>query len=335
MEKVNVLILASLESSLLERIKAVSPRLKIIDAADLVGINSPSDPGKLSSESERKLDSLLADAEVLYSYRTFPDLITRAPKLKWVQLLPAGAEQALTADLVNSPVVLTNTRGIHGIQIGELVFEMLLMHVKRAHECFRNQENKKWVKFTPVLLSGKTLGIVGYGAIGKSLARLGKAFGMRVVGTRRSVLQVTSARYVDKLYPREQIGDLLAESDFVVLALPSTPETFKMFGEKEFRRMKASAFFINIGRGVTVDEEALIQALKEKKIAGAGLDTFFQEPLPEDSPLWDMPGVIITPHVAGIREDYKTLATEVFCENLKRYINGRRLLNVVDKKRGY
>jgi D-2-hydroxyacid dehydrogenase (NADP+) len=335
METINVLVLADIGEDRLNQIRAVSPRLLVTDASALVNIKSPSDPGKSDPGSQKKLDGLLAKTEVLYSYRSLPDLIRRAPGLKWFQLLPAGADQVLSTDLVNSEVTLTNTRGIHGVQISELVFELMLMHIKRAHQCLLNQQNRQWSKFTPGLLSGKTLAIVGYGAIGKELARLGKAFGMRVVGTRRSALRAARARYVDQLYPREQMGDMLAESDFVVLALPATPDTYKMFGEKELGRMKPTAFLVNIGRGSTVDEEALVRVLKEKKIGGAGLDCFFKEPLPADSPLWEMPNVIITPHVAGVREDYQALATDVFCENLKRYLNGRRLMNLVDKKKGY
>jgi D-2-hydroxyacid dehydrogenase (NADP+) len=335
METINVLVLAGIGETLLNQIRAVSPRLQVSDASALVDIKSPSDPGKSDPASQEKLNNLLAEMEVLYSFRSLPNLAQRAPRLKWFQLLPAGADQVLSEDLVKSAIILTNTRGIHGVQISELVFEMMLMHVKHAHQSFRNQQNNQWGKFTPGLLSGKALGIVGYGAIGKQLARLGKAFGMRVFGTRRSALRASRGRYVDRLYPREQIGDMLAECDFVALALPSTAETYKMFGEKELRCMKTEAFLVNIGRGNTVDEEALIRALKEKWIGGAGLDCFFKEPLQADNPLWDMPNVIITPHVAGVRDDYQTLATDVFCDNLKRYVNGQRLINVVDKKKGY
>jgi D-2-hydroxyacid dehydrogenase (NADP+) len=335
METIKVLVLAGIGEARLNQIRAVSPRLQVTDASALADIKSPSDPGKTDPETQEKLNRFLSEAEVLYSYRSLPDIIRRAPRLKWFQLLPAGADQVLSEDLVKSQVILTNTRGIHGTQISELVFELMLMHVKQAHQCFRNQQDKYWDKFTPALLSGKTLGIVGYGAIGKELARLGKAFRMRVVGTRRSALRATRARNVDRIYPREQIGEMLAESDFVVLALPSTAETHKMFGEKELRNMKSSAFLVNIGRGTTVDEEALVRALAEKRISGAGLDCFFQEPLATDSPLWEIPGVIITPHVAGTREDYQTLATDVFCDNMKRYVKGQRLLNVVDKRKGY
>jgi phosphoglycerate dehydrogenase-like enzyme len=158
---------------------------------------------------------------------------------------------------------------------------------------------------------------------------------MRIVATRRSAKKISSAGDVDVLYPREQLDQLLKESDFIVNALPSTPETARLFGEKEFRQMKSSAFFINIGRGTTVDEEAMIHALKNKWITGAGLDTFAREPLPPESPLWEMPGVIITPHVAGAVADYVERATDIFCNNLKRYLNGERLINVVNKKLGY
>jgi phosphoglycerate dehydrogenase-like enzyme len=223
---------------------------------------------------------------------------------------------------------------MHAVQIGEMVFNMMLMHVKGADQNRRNQQAKKWGRYTPGLLAGKTLGIVGLGSIGRRLAYLGKAFGMRVVATRRSKGK-TSARNVDVVYSGQQLDRLLAESDFVVDSLPSTPETIRLFGQKEFRRMKPSAFFVNIGRGTTVDEEDLIKALEEKWIAGAGLDTFAKEPLSPESPLWEIPGVIITPHIAGAAEDYQEKATEIFCENLKRYVSGQKLKNLVNKKLGY
>jgi D-2-hydroxyacid dehydrogenase (NADP+) len=334
MEKLNILVLAPIGDKLLRRIESVDPRIKAIDGLKLSGISNPYEQVEKDSAVGQKLNALLADIDIIFSFRTLPELVVRAPRLKWMQTLSAGVERVLTPDLVNSGVVLTNVRGMHAVQIGEMVFNMMLMHVKGADQNRRNQQAKKWGRYTPGLLAGKTLGIVGLGSIGRRLAYLGKAFGMRVVATRRSKGK-TSARNVDVVYSGQQLDRLLAESDFVVDSLPSTPETIRLFGQKEFRRMKPSAFFVNIGRGTTVDEEDLIKALEEKWIAGAGLDTFAKEPLSPESPLWEIPGVIITPHIAGAAEDYQEKATEIFCENLKRYVSGQKLKNLVNKKLGY
>jgi D-2-hydroxyacid dehydrogenase (NADP+) len=334
MEKLNILVLAPIGDKLLRRIESVDPRIKAIDGLKLSGISNPYEQVEKDSAVGQKLNALLADIDIIFSFRTLPELVVRAPRLKWMQTLSAGVERVLTPDLVNSGVVLTNVRGMHAVQIGEMVFNMMLMHVKGADQNRRNQQAKKWGRYTPGLLAGKTLGIVGLGSIGRRLAYLGKAFGMRVVATRRSKGK-TSASNVDVVYSGQQLDRLLAESDFVVDSLPSTPETIRLFGQKEFRRMKPSAFFVNIGRGTTVDEEDLIKALEEKWIAGAGLDTFAKEPLSPESPLWEIPGVIITPHIAGAAEDYQEKATEIFCENLKRYVSGQKLKNLVNKKLGY
>jgi phosphoglycerate dehydrogenase-like enzyme len=201
--------------------------------------------------------------------------------------------------------------------------------------CFQLKQEKQWKHFTPTGLRSKTLGIVGLGNIGREVARLAKAFGMRVVATRRSAKQVAQARYVDVLLPREQLPQLLSDSDFVVISLPLTPETNEFIGEEELRTMKSTAYLINIARGNIVDEKALIRALDEKWIAGAGLDVFAREPLPTDSKLWGFANVILSPHVAGDMEDYKERATKLFCENLRRYMSGKKLLNVVSKRKGY
>ncbi len=175
------------------------------------------------------------------------------------------------------------------------------------------------------------------GSIGREVARLAKAFGMRVVATRRSAKRLERARYVDMIFPREQLRRLLAESDFVALTLPFTPETNKLIGEEELRTMKPTAYLINISRGDIVDEEALIRALEEDWIAGAGLDVFTTEPLPTDSRLWELSNVIFSPHISGGGSSGGNVvpATKLFSENLRRYLSGKKLLNVVDKRKGY
>jgi D-2-hydroxyacid dehydrogenase (NADP+) len=334
MEKTNILVLAQIGDECLHRISATSPSLNVIDASNLV-IQPTFQSTKKEHEIDARLEVLLAQVDVLFGLRFIPGLIKRSPRLKWIQTMSAGVENILSTEVVDSRVVLTNVSGIHTVQITELVLGMILAFSKHLPQCLENQKKKKWERFAPVILRGKTLGIVGLGSIGTGIARAGKNLGMRVVGTRRSIKAARRTRYADMVYPGDQLDRLLEESDYIVLALPYTPQTDRIIGEKELAKMKPSAFLVNIGRGRTVDEDALVSALQEKRIAGAGLDTFAIEPLPAASPLWEMPNVIITPHVAGTAEDYLVKATDIFCENLKRYLEGRRLINVVDKKRGY
>jgi D-2-hydroxyacid dehydrogenase (NADP+) len=285
--------------------------------------------------AREQFDALLAEAEVIYGLMLSQNILARAPKLKWVQTMSAGVDRFATTDIWQSPVILTGVSGIHATPIGEFALEFMLMFAKQAPLCFQMQQKHKWQRFMPTVLRSKTVGIVGLGSIGREIARLSKAFGMRVIATRRSVRQATRARYVDKLLPSKQLQQLLAESDYVVLALPLTPETRGIIGEKELRTMKSTAYLINIARGGVVDEKALIRALDEKWIAGAGLDVVATEPLPADSRLWEFDNVILTPHVSGGMEDYAARATEIFCENLRRYLHGKKLINVIDKKKGY
>ncbi len=333
MDLINVLILAPIGDESLRQIAAISPRLWVIDGSHLVP-KPPFLPGMRELGKGKELDTLLAEAEIILGFLP-SNTIARAPRLKWFQSLSAGIDNFLYEDVINSPVVMTNARGIQAVQIGELAFSMMLAFTKRLPQSLQNQKNRKWEPYIPDLLNGKTLGIVGFGNIGRRIAYLGKAYGMRVVAVRRTVKKVSHSRFVDIIYPREDLDQLLSDSDFIILALPYTKETDKMIGEKELSRMKPTAFLINVGRGNTLDEESLICALKEKRIDGAGLDTYNSEPLPSPSPLWELPNVILTPHVAGRTADYIEKAVGVFCDNLKRYIDGKRLKNVVNKKRGY
>jgi phosphoglycerate dehydrogenase-like enzyme len=237
--------------------------------------------------------------------------------------------------MVKSKVIVTNMSGVHASPVSEVAMEMMLMLAKRAPSCFYNQVEKKWERYIPMLLRSKTVGIIGLGAIGKEIARLSKGFGMRVIGSKRSAKKMGKAKNIDAVYPLTQLREMLAECDFVVLILPSTPESLNILGEKELRAMKPTAYLVNVGRGDSVDEEAMIRALEKGWIAGAGLDVYTTEPLPPDSKLWGMHNVIISPHVAGRLVKYDEIVTDVFCDNLKRYVNGKRLFNVVNKKRGY
>ena len=315
---------------IVSQIAGVSPKLIVKDGSTLAAAEFRGD-----SSDRDKLDTLLAEAEVLYGLFLPKDLLSRTPRLKWVQTMSAGVDRFATTDIWNSSIILTGVSGIHVTPIGESVLEFMLMFAKQAPLCFRNQQKHEWGRFMPVVLKDKTVGIVGLGSIGREIARLCKAFGMKVIATRRSVKKPADARNVDLLLPAKQLKQLLTESDYVVIATPLTKETTGLIGTEELKEMKSTAYIINIGRGGIIDEEALIQALDEKQIAGAGLDVTATEPLPSNSRLWDFENVIITPHVSGAMEDYIERATDVFCKNLERYLNGKRLLNVIDKTRGY
>lgn len=330
MGPVNVLINAPIGDELLLQITNVSPRIRLSNVYELARAEQSGDFAR-----KDELDALLAEAEVIYGFRLPNDVIARAPKLKWVQVMSAGVDRFLDIEFQQSSVIMTNVSGIHAIPIGEIVLEQMLMFAKQAPLCFRLKQEKQWKRFMPTVLRSKTVGIVGLGNIGREVARLAKAFGMRVVATRRSTKRVARAKHVDILLPTEQLTRLLKESDFVVLSLPFTSETNRLIGEKELRTMKPTAYLINIARGNIVDEEALICALDERWIAGAGLDVFATEPLPADSRLWEFTNVIFSPHIAGGMEDYNIRATELFCDNLRRYLSGKNLFNVIDKKKGY
>jgi phosphoglycerate dehydrogenase-like enzyme len=330
-DTVNVLVSTPIiDAENLNRIVPISPTIKVRDIWNLSRADFKGD-----SSATDALDTVLADAEIVYGLRLPRNLIARAPKLKWVQVSSAGVDRFLDDDFRRSPVILTNASGIHATPIGEFVMEQMLMFAKNAAFCFDLKQKKQWQHYAPSVLRGKTVGIVGLGNIGREVARLSKAFGMKVVATRRATPRTQRARYVDLMLPRQELPRLLAESDYVVITLPYTREIHNLFGEAELKAMKSSAYLINIGRGGIIDEDVLARALSENWIAGAGLDVFATEPLPPESKLWELPNLLFSPHVSGDMEDYIGHSTEVFCKNLRRYLEGKRLFNVVDKQRGY
>jgi D-2-hydroxyacid dehydrogenase (NADP+) len=314
----------------LRQIRRVSPRIKVSDASSLVAAELRGDNSR-----QKELDALLSEVDVIYGLIPPKDLLMRAPRLKWLQMMSAGVDRLRDTEIWRSRIMITGVSGIHATPISEFVLELMLMFVKGAPQCFEMKQKREWQRFPPTVLRGKTVGIVGLGHIGREVARLAKAFGMTVIATRRSVKKQRSARYVDTLMPAGQLPRLLKSSDFVVIATPHTAETHHFIGEKELRLMKSTAYILNIARGGIIDEKALVKALEEKWIAGAGLDVTEREPLPAESPLWNFPNVILSPHVSGGHDDYMVNATALFCENLKRYIAGKKLLNVIDKKKGY
>lgn len=311
----------------LEQVKAVSRRIKLADVSELILAENAGD-----TEAKGQLDALLREIEIYYGMIPPKDLVSRAPELKWIQTPLAGVDFFLKPEIINSSITLTNAR-FHGTQIRELVFNLMLMLARQSCRHFQDQQQKKWQPLTPVLLNGKTIGILGMGNIGQAVAKLSKAFDMKVLVMRARAN--IPYKYADETFGPEGLPEILARADFLVIILPLTSETRRIIGEKELRMMKPTAFLINVARGGVIDEDALIKVLRENRIAGAGLDVFATEPLPETSELWDLPNVIISPHNAGIRSDYYEIATAQFCKNLKRYLAGKELLNIVDKRKGY
>ena len=295
----------------------------------------------------------LARAEVLYSAGDLP-APEAAPNLKWVHVHSAGVDGVIRHPLflrareAGRPITLTTSAGVHGINISEYVVMMLLAFAHRLHRAFDMMQRRAWshdrLSFLPAELHGATVGIIGYGGIGRQVARRCLAFGMRVLVMRHSrrgagadepahVEQAGSPGV--EFVSRDNLNTLLSASDYVVLAVPLSPQTFHLIDRDAIARMKPNAVLVNIGRGDVVDEPALIDALRERRIGGAGLDVFSQEPLPADSPLWRLDNVILTPHIAGITPKYDERAGAVFAENLRRYAAGEPLLNRVDFERGY
>jgi len=277
----------------------------------------------------------MPDADILVTWGTYDTrpLYLMAPNLKWIHALSAGVESLLFPECAAGDLLLTNSKGIHGIPMSEHVFALILSFTRSLNLCLRNQDRKIWGQRIPLQeVHEKTIAIVGLGSIGREIAKKAKGFGLNVVATKRTI---TKELFVDTLYPAEQLLEMLAVADFVVVTLPLLEETRGIFQLEQFSAMKKSAYFINIARGALVNEADLITALREEKIQGAGLDVFEEEPLPENSPLWEMPNVIITPHVAAFSPVYLDRAVKLFTDNLTRFIENRELLNIIDKEKGY
>jgi phosphoglycerate dehydrogenase-like enzyme len=266
-DAIRIVLTTPFEASTVRKIEAVSSRLRVDPASSWVVAEKKGD-----FSHREALTELLQEAEIVYGWiHQFPkDLLERASRLKWIQVMSAGVD-LLPERILKSPIRIATASGLHGTPMGEVVLEMMLMMVKDASSCFSMKQARQWRRFKPKLLRGQTVGILGLGVIGREIARLCKAFGMTVVGIRRSDGESQTLPQVDRVYGRQRLPELLAESDFVVLALPLTNETRGWIGEKELRHMKPSAYLINVARGAIVDEAALIRALEEKWIAGAGL----------------------------------------------------------------
>lgn len=285
----------------------------------------------------------LPEAEVVCSYWMPRSWRERATRLRWLQGAGAGVDGLRPTGILDPEhgIIVTTASGIHANVIGEYVLCSMLMFNRHWPEMVRLQDQHTWPRSTGWYnlegheLDGATIGVIGLGQIGRRVAQLAHAFGMRVLAIRRGARVGESDPDVDQLYDTGQLHELLGQSDYVVLSVPLTPETEQMIGEAELRAMKPTAYLVNIARGRVIDEAALIRALQEHWIAGAGLDVAGQEPLPEDSPLYSLPNVILTPHISGVTTHYEERLTALFADNLRRYRSGQSLRNLYDPKRGY
>lgn len=278
----------------------------------------------------------IVDADAMVCWRITPEVFACAKKLKWIQFGSAGIDHTLFPELIASDVILTTMSGIHSIPLAEHVMAQMLALTRRLDLALKLQMEHRYERaelaWTAGELWGKTIGIVGLGKIGLSIARLAGAFGMRVVGTKRTVADVEG---VARVFPPEGLCDMLPEVDYLVLVVPLTGETRELVGRREIELMRNGAYLINVARGAMVDHGALGDALRGGKLSGAALDVFPQEPLPPDSPLYDMPNLIMTPHTGGSARRYGQRAADIFKRNFEAFVSGGEMINVYDRERGY
>jgi phosphoglycerate dehydrogenase-like enzyme len=274
----------------------------------------------------------LARTEALMAYGVPPGVLPAMPKLRWAQAMTAGVEQWLALPDLPANLTLTCARGTHEESMPENIIGALLFVAKPYAAALENQKRGKWVHSVAQPLTGKTLGILGLGVIGRHVARIAAALGLRVIGTRRRPEPVAG---VAKVLPPERTPEVLAESDFVLLLLPATPDTDNFINAERLGMMKPSAWLLNFGRGHTIKDDDLVAAVKARKIAGAVLDVYRQEPLPSDHPFWSTEGIIVLPHIGGPHPQRDRFVARLFVENLARFLDGKPLKEIVDRKAGY
>ncbi len=290
---------------------------------------------ELRQSDDASVDSpWLSQVDGVFTEETVPEeMVQRLTNLRWLHVTRGGVNAYLTPSVKLRPIQVTGSKGIHGTVFSEFALACIFTLAKKLPDAMAAQAEKKWQKLQPIEVEGQTVGIVGLGTVGLELARKAKALGMRVLATKRNLGD--KPNFVDELGGPDFLPALMARSDYVVLLLASVPSTFNIIGEKELRAMKPNAYLINLTGGRAVEERLLICALKEKWFAGAVLDAFAKQPLPQDSELWSLPNVIITPRIAGIASRKWPAVLPVFKDNLRRFTAGETLRNVVNKELGY
>jgi len=281
---------------------------------------------------ERPSADQLARTEALMAYAVPPGVLPAMPKLRWAQAMTAGIEGWIALPDLPANLVLTCARGTHRESMPENIIGALLYVAKPYAAAVENQKQKKWTQVPAQPLTGKTLGILGLGAIGQDVARIAAALGIRVIGTRRRPEPMS---HVADVVPANRTPEVLAQSDFLLLLLPATPETENFINAERLGMMKPNAWLLNFGRGHLIDDGDLIAAVNKKKIAGAMLDVYRQEPLPADHPFWTTEGIIVLPHIGGPHPRRDSIVARLFVDNLGRFLDGKPLKEVVDRKLGY
>ncbi len=333
-----ILITVQFNQSQLDELQSLAPDFKVVSHPLAQGQELP--------------EENWAQAEVLYTFRAIPQP-DQAPKLRWIQFHLAGIEEHLDQAILHQPQVLATTlSGANAPQVAEHALALMLALGHHIPEMIADQSRNQWPtqrtqRYMANELINSTVGIIGYGSVGQRLARLLQSFGVTIFASRRNIMEVNSTDFqVDgqgdpnaelprRLYPGKALRSLIKECDYVVVTVPLTKETRGMLGADQLAAMKPSAFLVDVSRGGVVDQEALIKALENGQLAGAGLDVFAEEPLPADNALWEMHNVLISPHVAGMSPHYLDRAFVLFKENLRRYTSGEPLLNQIDLQRGY
>lgn len=335
---INVITTIQFSEPLMAVLQAVSPRLRFL-------VRPARRPEDVENED-------WANAEIIYTDRVLP-LPTQTPQLKWLQFHFAGIDFALDAPLLQKDDLLVTTlSGAATPQMAEYAVMMMLALGHGMRDIMANQEKgewprDRWERFAPHELRGSTVGIIGYGSIGREIARLLKPWGVTILAVKKDLRHPEDQGYCipglgdpagdlfDRLYPVQALRSVMAKSDYVIMLLPLSRETSNLVGAEHLAVMKPSAYLIDMGRGGVVDQAALLTALQERKFSGAALDVFSDEPLPPGSPFWRLPNVIVSPHIGGISLAYRERAIAMFAENLRRYLAGQPLLNLYDARRGY
>jgi phosphoglycerate dehydrogenase-like enzyme len=335
---VEVLITLPFSDELVNQLRGVSPRLKFT-------VNK-------ARKTEEVPDDVWSRVEVLYTNNVIPTS-EQAPLLRWIQFHWAGIDHVIEAPILKkSDVVATTLSGAAASNLAEYAVMMMLALGHRLPALMANQKKAewprdRWERFAPQELSESTVGIIGYGSIGRQIARLLHAFGATILATKRDSMHPEDTGYIPegqgdpsgdlvrRLYPPQAIRSMFKECDFIVITVPLTSETRKLIGAEELAALKPTAFLIDISRGGIINQADLVTTLKDNRIAGAALDVFTEEPLPSDHPLWKLPNVIITPHISGVTPNYDQRALALFTENLQRYLEGLPLHNQLNTQKGY
>ena len=323
------------------RLRAAAPGVDLVSAPGGIALRPPApldhmEPTCPVYHPDLDLPALLATIDAIVAYDLTPELRQQAPNLRWVQVFHAGVDGVWQPYLANPAITVTTVSGTHRIPMTEFVLSLLFYFAKRLGQFRQQQDRHEWRKAVVDELYGATLVIVGFGTIGRALAAAAHALGMRVVGVQRTPdPAVPLPPGVAALYATADLPRALADARYVVSILPSTPETQRFWTEATFALVPRGAVFVNVGRGRTVDEPALLRALESGHLAGAGLDVFAAEPLPPDSPLWDAPNVLIVPHTGSETVHYTDRALDIVADNLARFAAGQPLRNVVNKELRY